>query len=576
MFADELNVNKGQKKRDAARRSRLNAAAARKKKQDYIDKVEAERRAAEQKVAEDKRAGDADKDKQPTLPPVEGAESPPRSVGVDAGVASSSAAARSAPSPPHPPLSPLAPVPPTSLPSSTSKEQMMASTKTLRSSRAHNRMLIKGVTSLQSHFRRRYALASAVDKIRKDYDGKIAVLLKVATAQKNKTGVIYVPPPATVGGLVGAMLFFTDKGQDVRDGQRVAIMAGHVITPGMKGEDVHLHPLLNWVSDGKLARFVALCLSHISCRQVDPFVQGNLSRFLALLVNPPPDLKLLKEAYYLTKYARSIVAAGSNPKTNIFAVLRAQLFGTLQSYSPSCKVGDGARARETSTLLHLAIDTCWYEGQDESTRAWLGYVFVKEVMTVPLLNKRVGDEDFLMLKRMLPDLCRSLKGTREMHGGCAYKQLMPEYSLVDIPVPPTLALFGNIVSLIRAGNDGGENYQDGICRWIVPVMTGLLEEVPIGAFGTKSSVEWVKVGTSNKAIVVPEAVIEQAKGFTMDFVVRRIWGSVLKGARDEAVERQVEGELMKKGKEDVKMEKWDGGEGMTAKEMAAKDAKPER
>ena len=162
---------------------------------------------------------------------------------------------------------------------------------------------------------------------------------------------------------------------------------------------------------------------------------------------------------------------------------------------------------------------------------------------------------------------------RELQGKCNFGDLLPSYSLVDVPVEPGLAMLGNIVGMIRGG---GEGVEGGFVKFVLPVITGLLEEAPIGAIGSKAIVQWVRVGSANKAVVVPEVVAEQVKGICEEGVIRKIWGHSLGGWTDGEAEVGADEVLGRTGKEDKVMDDWDKGGTVTAKEMAAKDAKPER
>ena len=153
MFAEELSVNRGQKKSLEARKSRERARASAKKKQDYIDKCNREREQANligAVNAEQGSAGSAiddDREESPSILPAE----PSASIAqASSGASSASSASNAA--------------------ATASMER-----RQLREERAKNRRWKAAITAVQSSFRMRLSYRATLAFLRRDYDRKVRV-----------------------------------------------------------------------------------------------------------------------------------------------------------------------------------------------------------------------------------------------------------------------------------------------------------------------------------------------------------------------------------------------------------------
>ena len=156
MFAEELSVNRGQKKSLEARKSRERARASAKKKQDYIDKCNREREQANligAVNAEQGSAGSAiddDREESPSILPAE----PSASIAQASSGASSASSASSA---------------------SNAAATASMERRQLREERAKNRRWKAAITAVQSSFRMRLSYRATLAFLRRDYDRKVRV-----------------------------------------------------------------------------------------------------------------------------------------------------------------------------------------------------------------------------------------------------------------------------------------------------------------------------------------------------------------------------------------------------------------
>ena len=257
--------------------------------------------------------------------------------------------------------------------------------------------------------------------------------------------------------------------------------------------------------------------------------------------------------------------------------LRSQLLSeAAQAWDAACSKninGKPRREKSSDAFFRFVFGACLWGDVDKNGMDWLVGQFSLNVLSVPLLAKNLCCEDMKLIVENLAIISRSILHLQEIHGGVRIEELLPTYSLLDIPVPAIVGLFGNIVSAFKLSSDREQASRTAFLRDVAPLLTALLRELPLSSMSSKSTVSWVNEGLTSKAVVLPEGVAEQGKGLLMDYCIRKIYSCALDGFSDDEAETAVQKLLRGKTEADAKMEKWDDdGAVLTAADMAAKDA----
>eukprot|EP00518_Triparma_eleuthera_P015294 CAMPEP_0197573996 /NCGR_PEP_ID=MMETSP1320-20131121/43246_1 /TAXON_ID=91990 /ORGANISM="Bolidomonas sp., Strain RCC2347" /LENGTH=558 /DNA_ID=CAMNT_0043136511 /DNA_START=31 /DNA_END=1704 /DNA_ORIENTATION=+ len=431
----------------------------------------------------------------------------------------------------------------------TDKDRMMQQAKALREQRAKNREMNQGARAMQKVYRSFVDVKSLRATLKKDYDAKIAATLKLIQALKQKGGAPYVCPPATVSSLARQFLFCHPSPASVASRRQLGILCDFLILPGLSVGDTSLHPLASWPGHGegrlRLGRLLRACVSAMGTD--DGFTQSTLSKFLRCLLLGEPAA----QPAALDRWCAEFVLGEE----------QANVVGSLRSYLLSCnglvpsppRPSNSSRSSSTSVYFNLVSDLCSRKSASDD-----GYslsLFLRQVLSVPVLSYKLSDADLSRAYRdVVPPAADKTLKMLHLYNRAPVTALLPVYSAASIPVPPSLALFGNLVSALRLSPPSAE--EGGVfLERIAPLLTLLLGEVPLSTFGSRRAVAWVKTGTvTSKAVLVPEVATEEAKTFLRDGVLRRICSYVETGEEGELEEA-----LAAKGKADVEMEKWSGG-----------------
>ena len=249
MFTDD-HVDKGKAKREAAKKNRARANAAKAKQDRFIADEEAKKQATNDLISS------------PHLPPILPTSTP-------------------TPPPPILPTLPILPSPPTTPSSSTPSAAQIAARQ--RESRAKTRSLHSAALAIQSLARRVHAHTAARATIARAYDTKVALLLKISTAIVSPAPP-YIPPPATASNLTSSFLFFKTGSLD--DDKRLGILTKYVLLPGLTDPD--LHPLLPWLQSTqgrhRLSKLLAALLQALSTCPSIQFPATTIAPFLTAIL----------------------------------------------------------------------------------------------------------------------------------------------------------------------------------------------------------------------------------------------------------------------------------------------------
>ena len=164
---------------------------------------------------------------------------------------------------------------------------------------------------------------------------------------------------------------------------------------------------------------------------------------------------------------------------------------------PTSEPSNESRAASTSIYFNLVLDVCLRQSDD----AYSLSLFLRRIMSVPVLAYKISDADLRKAWSIVSVAAPATLKMLSLYNRAPISALLPVYSVSEIPVPATLALFGNLVAAFRLSEDGeGERDGDVFLLSLAPFLTLLLSELPLSTFSTKAAVAWVKVSTATPRI----------------------------------------------------------------------------
>jgi len=468
-----------------------------------------------------------------------------------------------------------------------------------RRQRQQQQKVVRGVTILQSHTRRRLHRKRILKALRKDFENKILTISKlmdvvassVASSSPSATSAAsYKVPPATASQMVTQYLFITGDTPDVK---LLTQLVSFTLINGLSADSKSsLHPLLSWLHHSPGKRRLENLLSHV----IDalPYLDAGpksapIMTFLSSLLFPPSPLSSDEAVGRLSSFSRDVILC------SICAIskLRDHLMSRKQSPSGDGPIpSDLSRVKYSSVFFQFVWDLLITSDSKNKSRsnnnnnnknknnnnnniiiinnnnANAILNFALGILSVPLLSHKLSNEHLKNLQQQLHIFSRSLLEQQALLSTDSPTHiplsiLLPQYSPTSNPCPPNLALFANIIMLCRSTSPDP--------LFTIPLLTVLLDEIPLGTFSHAAAVTWIVDGTVSKPVVIPEQITRQARGFFADSFLQRLIQSAFFGSKDK-----IDDMLGEKNKEDREHEESFEKGAKSAAAMASANVKETR
>jgi len=529
MFHEETgDAARARKKREAAKLNRQKANNSRKKKEAFVR-------------AEDEKKRNAEISSATSLPPLTSASAVPPSTNIINSI--------------------RLPSPPTT--TTTSASTIVEQAAQRRTERLQQRRFHVGVLQLQAVCRRKLSNINLLKSVRANFDSKLSDLKKLVDILQTPSK-LYKPPPATATLLLNMFLFLSARSASPKNNfEMLTKLTTLVLNNGVgvanSTIDLSLHPLITYPENFSGRRRLTLLLTHsVSALKFSPanMKSNPILLFLNAILSPPDNSS---ETHQLAAFSRNALFTS----IQITNQLRAHLLTSYSTTSPPDETRSNFSSTFFSFVLHQTTNTPPHTLD-----------FALSILSVPLLSHKLSNANLETLRQLVPIFSKSILDQLTIISSGSFPQqvplsvLLPSYPLTEMPVPATLALFANIISLHRNAQNIPPNP-----NFTIPLLSILLNEVPLGTLGSSTAVTWITEGTQSRPIVIPVEVITQAKGFLLDSFLRPMVKACLN--EDEARVAWVNVQLSKKSEQDHTYQKDFEKGGKSAAAMAVASAKPE-